>query len=439
MAQYGEFMSPMSSQKSIRPDELTTTPSRTGPDDSKTPRAAPLRLPTPLMPLPDNAVASTSTASRDITANVTVAITTPSQSKSELLSFSPLTPKTKAKEAANDRVARIMAEAEAQEKARREESDRRLRAELEAEEEVDELDSMAEISFDLTVETLAPGPREKESSAELESIGSRRSLRIRNNSNRSGTHSHPQQSAPKVEPARRQATKHDLFFLQQKKTLNQGYVNGDAERILRSLSKSASPDKPDRPYPTPDSDSDLPGLSGEEDEDHRANSESDDEDDGRMPDVNIDLLDQDGRFGGWLDVAREIEASRRNSARHTAASAVPEWDGFWSKPGTTPGTPPPSASTLAKFDEAALAKTVTAVLGQHGTSQAARLVIGLSKLGTTSRPDVPLRDTLFAGECNRVKTWVSRWLIANSRHRGRRGKARNAHRLRSSQSGISGR
>lgn len=165
-----------------------------------------------------------------------------------------------------------------------------------------------------------------EDSQNSEAAGARRSIRLRSGSLRS------EGQAPVLPTSKRSSKAKDSeparFFAEQRKL---------AKRVAsvassRRRSTSGSPSRADHPYPTPESDR-LSVAQGDDEEGGAM------DDDGRIPEMDLGVLGQNEDLGGVLDLARELQDSRRGSARRTAGSLALEWDGFWARDKTGAATP----------------------------------------------------------------------------------------------------
>lgn len=122
------------------------------------------------------------------------------------------------------------------------------------------------------------------------------------------------------------------FFAEHRKRARMGLNPGVAEGLLKAIQESETSVKADLPYPTPESDQwSSRGSSDDErapdKDDHR--DQEDDSDDDRVPEMNLAVLGANKDLSGVLDIAREMQASSRESAKRKADSATIEWDGFW--------------------------------------------------------------------------------------------------------------
>lgn len=179
----------------------------------------------------------------------------------------------------------------------------------------------------------------------------------------------------------------DRFFAEQRKLARKGIKTGDAENLLRAIreSESQSPVKADHPYPTPESDQFSDDGSGNDAG----------EDDARSPEMDLDVLAHRD-LGGVLDVARELQESRRGSARHTAASLPLEWDGFWAKESAGPAAP-----VIQTADGSAVGKSNTSTFGLIFEGMGSAALASLSAAGVHAlklwKSEVSIPEEAFTG------------------------------------------
>lgn len=288
-----------------------------------------------------------------------------------------------------------------------------IRQQLEAKARLDELsDSDDEVADDSTAEIKkrkfnldllnSRGDMDEESSQGGEpnsgpsGTGTRRSARIRSGSLTSQTRTSVPPSTSRTKAPSKKLSEADRFLVELRQQERQGVKTGDAGTLLQAIKESESPTKPDhQPYPTPRPDSDGFSNGGS------GNDEAGEEDDGRLSDMDLDVLARSD-LDGVLDVARELNESRRGSARQTADSATIEWDGFWENEST--GTATATATSMSSDNQIDLsavlyAKTSTFDFVYDKMSSAALVTIraaGVYKLRIW-RTEVSIPDEVIAG------------------------------------------
>jgi hypothetical protein len=105
----------------------------------------------------------------------------------------------------------------------------------------------------------------------------------------------------------------EAFFAAQRKAARSKNIVrvGDADRMITAISRTVSPDKHDA----------QEGDSGSDMDEYEDGDRS-------LPDVSLSLLADNEEISELMDVAREMQESRRGSGRH---SAVEDYEIFWSK------------------------------------------------------------------------------------------------------------